>query len=289
MICIHHNKDLDGFTSGAIIQRKYPDCKLIGWDYKDPIPDFLYNKFEGEDIIMIDITFPLKTMIELGNICNLTVIDHHISMKREVDAMEILDPGFLTFVYIYEPNRAACEIGWDYFFPDEEMPSMVQLLGMYDTWRNDDKEVWEKVILPVQYAMRVHCTSPETFPHSYFDESKFKEEYDFICGVGQNIIKYQEQKDMLQCQRSSFERTLDGLRAICLNTTAFSSNTMVSVYDPAKHDVMVGLEYTGKLWAVSLRSSKPDVDVSVIAKARGGGGHKAAAGFEVKNLDEIFG
>jgi phosphoesterase RecJ-like protein len=35
----------------------------------------------------------------------------------------------------------------------------------------------------------------------------------------------------------------------------------------------------GGRWKVSLRSSDGDVDVSVIARAAGGGGHKAAAGF----------
>lgn len=40
MIIIHHNKDMDGYASGAICKLRYWDAKLIGWDYKDPIPDF---------------------------------------------------------------------------------------------------------------------------------------------------------------------------------------------------------------------------------------------------------
>ncbi len=38
----------------------------------------------------------------------------------------------------------------------------------------------------------------------------------------------------------------------------------------------------GGRWKVSLRSSDGDVDVSVIARAAGGGGHKAAAGFSTE-------
>ena len=38
----------------------------------------------------------------------------------------------------------------------------------------------------------------------------------------------------------------------------------------------------GGRWKVSLRSSDGDVDVSVIARASGGGGHKAAAGFSTE-------
>ncbi len=40
----------------------------------------------------------------------------------------------------------------------------------------------------------------------------------------------------------------------------------------------------GGRWKVSLRSSDGDVDVSVIARAAGGGGHKAAAGFSTEML-----
>ena len=40
---------------------------------------------------------------------------------------------------------------------------------------------------------------------------------------------------------------------------------------------------------VSLRSSDGDVDVSAIARARGGGGHKRAAGFSTDlELDELI-
>jgi len=42
------------------------------------------------------------------------------------------------------------------------------------------------------------------------------------------------------------------------------------------------LDGGGGRWKVSLRSSDGDVDVSVIARASGGGGHKAAAGFSTE-------
>lgn len=39
-----------------------------------------------------------------------------------------------------------------------------------------------------------------------------------------------------------------------------------------------------KLWNVSLYSTKPEIDCGEIAKSFGGGGHKGAAGFQVKEL-----
>ena len=297
MIVIHHNKDLDGFSSGAICKLKYPEAKLIGWDYKDPIPDF--QQFTGQDVIMIDVSFPFEKLQQLGLICNLTLIDHHISLYKEIDSflnheyseVQTCDLRTLTFNYIYEGGVAACEIGWKHLFPDKPVPYAITLLGRYDTWRQKEGD-WENETLPFQYGMRVDCISAETFPMYLLNKDQDFNGDDYVYNIveqGIAILKYQEQQDMLACQRSAFEKEVyGGLRGICLNTRAFSSNTMKSVYDPEKHDVMIGFEYTGTKWSVSLRSTKDEVDVSLIAKSRGGGGHKAAAGFETNNFNQIF-
>lgn len=295
MIVIHHNKDLDGFSSGAICKLRYPDAKLIGWDYKDPIPDL--EQFKDQDIIMIDISFPtdvIKQLVEIAN--HLTIIDHHISFAKDfyrdiqndvysetMTACEVIKPKLR---YVYQLGIAACEIGWNYLFPDKPIPYAITLLGRYDTWRQKEGD-WEGETLPFQYYMRTVCTSAETFPVKAFTAESVLE---ISRGVeaGKLILKYQEQQDMLACERSAFEAFIDGKQVICLNTRAFSSNTLKSVYNPLKHSFMVGFEFTGDKWSVSLRSDKEDVDVSLIAKARGGGGHKAAAGFECDTFEDIF-
>lgn len=287
MTIIYHSKDLDGYTSGAICKRKFPEAKLIGWDYGNPIP---WDQIDlNEQVIMIDISFPMFDMMSLlsktGN--QLTWIDHHISAKKEYDAWE--DKEKFQINYIYQLGIAACEIGWKHFFPDEKLPRAVELLGKYDTWRKDEE--WDEFVLPFQYGMRQICTSPETFHPRFLLGGTDYEIGSRIAPVidkGAAILSYQEQQDMLACQRSSFEMEFEGLRAICLNQGAFSSNTLQTVYDPEKHDIMLGFQYNGKFWNVSLRSAKDNIDVSVIAKSRGGGGHRAAAGFEAKTFEEIF-
>lgn len=290
MICIHHNKDLDGFTSGAIVKRKFPDCKLIGWDYGNPIPELP----QSEDIVMIDISFPMAEMIRVRRRSkSLTWIDHHISAKKEFDqVLGQLTPEEHGINYVYELGIAACEIGWKYYFPNEQMPEVVKLLGEYDTWRKDDNSRWVNRILPFQYYMRTVCTSPETFPTELFDlQPDFDgslPEIERAIETGRSILKYQEQQDMLSAARCAFEAEFEGLRGLFINQGAFSSNTLEFVYNPDKHDIMIGFQFNGRFWNVSLRSTKPEIDVSVIAKSRGGGGHKAAAGFEAKTFENIF-
>jgi len=59
MIGIYHNADVDGFMSGAIMKLKYPDIKLIGYNYGMP---FDMNIIFNEDVIMSDISLPMRSM-----------------------------------------------------------------------------------------------------------------------------------------------------------------------------------------------------------------------------------
>lgn len=287
MICIYHSKDLDGYCSGAIVKRKYPDVKLIGYDYGQELP---MNEIPfGEPIIMIDVSLPMDKMATLSNHSNhnLTWIDHHISAINDYKNQNNIELGGITPVL--ENGIAACEGGWKYLFPDESMPTAVKLLGEYDTWRNQDKERWDNAIMPFQYGMRMICSSPETFPEYLFDKDGVVTNYpvEDIIKTGKSILAYQKQQNQRAC-RSSFEIEFEGLRAICLNNGGASSQVFDSVYNPEKHDVMIPFVFTGKHWTFSLYTTKDEIDCSIIAKSKGGGGHKKAAGFQLKELPEQF-
>lgn len=295
MICIYHNRDMDGYASGAIVKLKYPEAKLIGWDYAEEMPDF--KQFYGEDVIMIDITFPIgkiKNLLEVVN--HLTIIDHHIGIFKDIvkefsitdsESAQKLEHIAPKFRYVYQLGRAACEIGWEYFFPDKPIPYGITLLGRYDTWRKNEGN-WEEETLPFQMFMRLQCNSAKNFPEWLFIEDSLNV-YNIGDGVrtGKKILEYQRMENA-KYAKGAFERDFGGLRAICLNTNLFSSQVFDTVYDEAKHDVMIPFCYQHGQWKCSIYSTKDEIDCSQLAKARGGGGHKGAAGFEVKNFEDIF-
>lgn len=281
MLCIYHSKDLDGFTSGAIVKRKFPDIKMIGWDYGEGIPwdDIPWN----EEVIMIDISFPMEDMIKVSEKTDgrLTWIDHHLSAKKDYD--EYKDSNKHLINYVYKLGIAACEIAWGHFFPEEEMPESVLLLGQYDTWRKDDEKRWQEKILPFQYYMRLKFLDPEKMPFALLEEDYHIE----ICITnGKLILDYQREQDK-RAMKGSFVCNFEGLKALCCNIGGASSNTFLSVWDENKHDVMIPFFYSGKRWTFSLYTTKDEVDCSVIAKKLGGG-HKKASGFILQELPATF-
>jgi len=277
MLGVHHSKDLDGLCSGAIIKEKYPDATMIGWDYGQPYP-----LIDGtEEVIMTDISFPIPEMIRITKLLgdNLTIIDHHQRFINEfTEALIEIDEEPIC---ILDSSKSACELTFEYLFPDKPTPEWITLLGDYDTWRSSKLSNWKEKIVPFQYAMRSIISTIDDFslPIGTVPE---------VIEKGKYITKYVEETDSYTCKHYSFETTFKGYRAICLNVPGISSDTFKSIYDERKHDIIIGFCYTGKFWKVSLRSIKA-IDVSLLASQyTGGGGHFHAAGFEVQDIDEII-
>lgn len=292
MICIYHSKDLDGYCSGAIVKLKYPEAKMVGYDYGQPFP-LTDEEIIGNEIIMIDVSLPMPQMFTLALTAkHLTWIDHHISAIKDYNNYPPERTGGESVTAILEDGISACEGGWKYLFPKEFMPTAVKLLGEYDTWRNGDKHRWDNAIMPFQYGMRMICSSPETFPPDLFKTYSINDiETDSpvynIIHDGKLILEYQKVQNERAC-KSAFEIEFEGLRTIALNNGGANSQVFASVYDENKHDIMMPFFFTGTHWTFSMYTTKDEVDCSGICKKYGGGGHKKAAGFQLKELPDEF-
>lgn len=154
--CIYHRVDLDGWMSAAIVMHWFFEkvlatevgvlsIEFIGYHYGDRIPDLS----EYDKVIMCDISFPKEEMFNLAKRLdvNFTWIDHHQPKINEVSKylVENKAPTIDGLTTIEgRPKYAACELTWQYFFPNEPIPEIVRLLGRYDCfgykWLKSDEE-----------------------------------------------------------------------------------------------------------------------------------------------------
>lgn len=282
---IYHSRDLDGISSCVIFldwwnRQKFDNVELttLGWDYGNDIPDLS----EYDKVTMCDISFPVEKMKELYNKLNdkFIYIDHHISAIKDLEQNKLT-----SIVGLRDASVAATELTWKYFNPNTEIPLSIELLGMYDSWRNHDKDKWDNMILPFQYGMRLTANNIDNFNNKLLYDDTL---VDKIIEVGKNILKYQSQIDDKLCKDNSFECEFHGYKAICLNGGGFNSGVFKSMYDENKHDIMIPFMYNGNEWKFSLYSTKKDVDCSKLAKLYGGGGHFSAAGFQIDDVRKIF-
>lgn len=279
MIGIYHNKDLDGFASGAIIKMKYPNAEMIGYDYGQ-ILDITYN---NQEIIMADVSLPMDEMEHISLFAkSFTWVDHHVSAINNFN--EYKKTSEIKINSVLEIGKAACELTWGFLY-GTETPRAIKLLSQYDTWQNKNKAKWENEILPFQFGVRSICNSLDTFPVELLLHDNIVPD---IIDEGITILRYQSQVNELQCKKSAFEIEFEGLKAICLNGGGFNSDVFKSVYDENKHDIMIPFQFNGEYWTVSLYTTKDNIDCSLIAKSKGGGGHKKAAGFQTYDIETII-
>jgi len=284
MKCFFHSSDLDGHCSGAIIKYKFPECEMIPIDYGDKFPWTTIQPFET--IYMVDFSLqPFEKMFMLNNLTpNLIWIDHHKSAIEAHKDWNCTYSEYLSIQGVGKVGIGACQLVWEYLFPNTPVPKFVKLLAEYDVWNHSNPDT-----LPFQYGMRLRETNPATDEgmqiwHRLFAASFF--EQDKIIEDGKIVLKYQEQIDKKYCERFAFETEFEGLKAIAVNKGLANSNTFKSIKGIDKYDIIITfcMISPGKGWTVSLYTTKPDVDVSMIAKKYGGGGHKQAAGFVTDKL-----
>jgi hypothetical protein len=277
MKCFYHRADLDGLCSGELIRRAHPECEMIGIDHGDPFP---WDSIRpGETVYMVDFSLqPWHLMVKLSEACDLVWIDHHKSAIEENAKHPIKFRGKAV------SGLGACALVWEWLRDNEKIfvcdytPRAVQLLAEYDVFDHHDPDC-----LPFQYGMRIRDTSlgAPIWQDVLFGSSAAHALLDTIRD-GQVALYYQKQQDALAAKALCFETELDGLRCIAVNRGMIGSQFFDAVWDPEKHDAKLAFWWTGKHWKVSLYSDK--VDVSGIAKARGGGGHAGASGFQCDEL-----
>ncbi len=267
MKCFYHNADFDGKCSAAIVDYKHQgfEISFIGINYGDEFPWNTIKK--GELVYMVDFALqPFSKMIQLNNISDLIWIDHHKTALADEKKYGV------EFNGLRRNGIGACALTWEFLF-DTEVPEAVRLLAEYDVWNHQNPKT-----LPFQYGLRICDTEPRS---GIWKSTVFTGHgIDRVCQNGQQLMDYEAGQNRIQASVKCFDIEFDGLKCIAMNHGPTNSKCFDSVWDPEKYDAMMPFYWNGKFWTISLYSDRDDVDVSVVAKKRGGGGHKGAAGFQ---------
>lgn len=284
-LVVTHSADLDGLASQAIARRALGDnADYLGWDYGDDIPDT--SKYSR--VYLIDISFPPPVMADLMS--KLVWIDHHASAIKE-------NPAYYGGLRI--DGVAACRLAWQWFFGNPkatkedyvarkvEEPRAVQLLGEFDIWDHRDNDT-----VPFQYAMQ-GTESPDWNVLLKNPSINDLTQGSYIAqrlSEGRAIQQYLKVINAQFAANDAFDAVFEGLTFRVLNTPQKGS-LQFDASIKEHHDGCLRYYWNGTEWGCSLYgvSHKKDIDLSVIAKKYGGGGHRGAAGCVFKVLPKELG
>ena len=302
MICFYHRADMDGKCSAKIVQMKYPGIRLIGLDYPDEkkAEDLIdeYKLTKDTQVFMVDFSLqPFTEMEILSHNCMLTWIDHHKTAIEEYEKSRGLYPGGLNkdfypsglHIDINHNNdnpknkSAACDLCWEYFYPNTDPPLVVYLSGRYDIWDHSDNRV-----LPFQYGIRQFDTSIDN--NTVWDKL-FNDDYLYIekiIGIGRCILEYQKIQDEIYCKTYGREIMFEGYKTFIINKGLANSFLFDFIKEQnLGYDLYIAyVQMRNGRWKFSVFSTT--IDGSAISKKYGGGGHPGASGFQLDTLPDGF-
>ena len=278
MVCVYHSADLDGWSSAAIVKRKFPDVELIGYDYSKQIPTLP----DDDSLILVDISFPIKELVELSKLKDIIWIDHHTGIIKEFNALSEEEKKPIKTIFPKDNELiAACELTWRYLFPDQQKPDSIELLGLYDCFRHKEpnQKFDDLTVMQYQYGARSLASNPEEALELIFDIP-----IEQVIERGIPIFAYLKKEATNIYKNLSFPMTILGNKFIAVNKERFNPSSFDIDYHADGYNGAVCFWYQDKQWRFSIYNENGKIDCSEIAKKFSGDGHSSASGFTMNKL-----
>jgi len=268
IMVLYHSNCPDGFGAAWAFRRKFgSSAEYIPVTHGEEAPCV-----KDRDVFIVDFSYDRAIMLEMEQeASSLVVLDHHKSAQEH--------SGDLEFCY-FDMNHSGAYLAWDYLFPDDNVPLLIQYVEDRDLWK------WE---LPfTEEVLSAVDSFEKTFDnwdmlHSYLDAAE-SIRWKRVKNMGEGILQYKRNL-IRSLLLNSYRTNILGKEVPIVNAPFFQSEMASELAD--REPFAAAYYYDGESYRFSLRSKEDGDDVSVIAAEFGGGGHKNASGFRVADLNVL--
>lgn len=302
-LCIYHHNCADGFGAAWVVRKALGDAVTFypGKYYEEPPLQLATRRH----VVIVDFSYPKDKLIELAEVAEtVTVLDHHktayenlksftddayphrvsyLSMGWGSFRMEAAMNGVWPIRALFDMNRSGVGLTWDWFFPNERRPELVNVLEDRDLWRFE-KEPY-KSMRPYTRQVQANVFS---YPYTFEDwDHLFSQPIEALAVDGAAIERkhFKDIRELLGTMQQ---------RRVIAGYNVPVANLPYTMSSDACHIMAQGEPFAACFWELSdgrvqysLRSTVEGVDVSSIARLFGGGGHRSAAGFTVDKEADI--
>lgn len=266
ILVIYHADCPDGFGAAYSAWKKFGDsADYLPAFHKTEPPDVT-----GKDVYTLDYCYPEEIMERIMRQANkVVVIDHHVTNEATTK---------LATEHVFDNSHSGAVLSWKYFHPGSTVPLFLRYVEDKDLWKfalpesnaasfwlvnlQRDFSVWDRIIADFE---------DKTIRDSYIAEGR--------------RIETQMMKVVADRVSDAREVLFEGYKTLIIETSVYHSEVGNALAKKLPPIGIVWSEKNGKI-SVSLRSDGT-VDVAKLAQKYGGGGHKAAAGFELATREEL--
>ncbi|MDU4250510.1 phosphohydrolase [Pseudomonas sp.] len=274
-LCIYHANCADGFGAAWVVRKAFPEAEFHPGRYGDSIPDVA-----GRIVVLVDFSYSREDLLQMSEIAKgVLIIDHHKTAAEALAGFPQVANcrawthsakfGSRTVFTCFDMERSGAGLTWDFFFPNQPRPALINHIEDRDLWRfalEGTREVQANLF---------------SYPYDF-------EVWDQLAATPAEALR----ADGIAIERKHHKDIGELLRAVQRSMTIGGHNVPAAnlphIYSSdAGHVMAQNAPFAACYWdtpkgrTFSLRSSDDGLDVSAIAKLYGGGGHRNAAGFSV--------
>lgn len=276
-VVVYHG-DNDGFCCAFLLHLAYADvCEIDFIEFSHGYEDAVVARADDDaDMFICDIgSLDLDQIRIICNKCmpmTVHIFDHH---KSSAHYLDILQPPSNLFVR-WDQGKAACKLVFEHvahLIEDESIRTLVDYVESRDLWKLDSLPNARAIIERLCLAPR-DFESWRRFAHDLSDKDKAQ----ILIREGELLLEQKQRLVNAICEKATICKFAGHVVPI-VQSNLFASDVGNQLC-PGYPLAIIWRESRDR-FVYELRSDADGVDVSEIAVAFGGGGHKHAAGFSI--------
>ena len=311
-LVIYHASCADGFGAAfaawlkfgddaEYVPMQYLDSKLNAVEAWEALSAAIPSKANtGREVYILDFSLPKPVMDKLFAVSERVVwLDHHktaFEMWCEDGERSLCEQSNGRDEVILDNNKSGAMLAWEFFHPGPEVPLFIRHIDDYDRWQFKidgtkafNKAIWSHAPWSFKQWVEWFYDCEAGFTHKYWAD--FYTEGEAILRAHEQNVQSVVKGSARECWIKAPEPIdLPGsfLDEVTQGWQGLAANCPPHLTSDVGHELANQSGTFGLCWTLSqtdlvakcsLRSNG-DYDVSAIAKAFGGGGHRNAAGFE---------
>lgn len=150
-LCIYHGNCADGFTAAWVVKRFFNGAvDFFPGIYGNAPPDVA-----GRNVVLVDFSYKrpvldaLLRSADVKQAHTILILDHHKTAAEDLAGIAPPEGGYDPDLWrakweqegewpvrsIFDMSRSGAQVAWDFFFPEDRRPLLVDYTGDRDLWR----------------------------------------------------------------------------------------------------------------------------------------------------------
>lgn len=277
MLTVIHHTDWDGIASayavkqavrhGLIPSETQENMRFVPANYGDDAP--LDEDIVGRHVVIVDFCYPVDVLKEIKEkAASVIVIDHHATTPASANEAGV--------ELVFDDQRSGAALVWDFYFASwKDRPTLVEYVQDHDLWRFK---------LPQSRTARAYLQSipPNSIREAEIQADIFQTNFDRVINEGAIINRFNA-KVIDEALKTRHVVNIGGHMVCAFNAHVLGPETADMAARLLESSPFFAVwKRVGDKYVVSIYKGEgrgEGLDLSEIAKAYGGGGHKNAAGF----------